>query len=216
MGTQWKWLSSRTLPVRCLPHHSGPLESCGQQKQSCTLTSYPIIRSVGDPCSPPIFPERGEGRKSRELSGPQHPRSQAGNSGAELGFHVASYSREEMRQVQSLRGVEMGLIHREARDWLGADLREGVAAGPGGHVGGSGAVSSLAVKLAWVPGPASVFTVGSQRHSSLGGDSTQVLTPSCLSGPPGGKGVGTGQLPAAVTVAVTPGEHDPPGLLTHL
>lgn len=79
---------------------------------------------------------------------PSLPPAQAGDSGAELSFHVASYSREEVRQVQSLRGVEMGLIHGEARDWLGAELREGVTAGTSGARGGSGAVSSPAVKLA--------------------------------------------------------------------
>lgn len=110
-------------------------------------------------------------------------------------------------------------------DGTGSRGSEGLAGGGAerrrgrGHQGaheGFGAVSSTAAKLAWVPGPASVFTAGSQRHSSLGGDSTHVLTPSCPSGHQGGKGRGTGQLSAVVTAAVTPGEHDPPGLLTHL
>lgn len=47
-----------------------------------------------------------------------------------------------------------------------------MAAGTTGVLGGSRAVSSLVVKLVWLPGPASIFIVGSQHHSSLGGDST--------------------------------------------
>lgn len=79
-----------------------------------------------------------------------------------------------------------------------------MAAGNTGVLGGLRAVASLAVKLVWVSGPASVFMVGSQHHSSLWGDSTFILTPSYLSGPQGETGKGTGQLPAEVTEVTPP------------
>lgn len=92
-----------------------------------------------------------------------------------------------------------GLLGVEAGEGL-----SGVAVDTTGVLGGSRAVASLAVKLVWVPGPASVFMVGSQHHSSLRGDSTFILTPSYLSGPQGEKGKGTGQLPAEVTEVTAP------------
>lgn len=92
-----------------------------------------------------------------------------------------------------------------------------MAAGTTRVLGGSRAVASLAMKLVWVPGPASVFMVGSQHHSSLRGDTTFILTPSYLSGPQGEKGKGTGQLPAEVTEVTLPpqGNMTLLGLLTH-
>ena len=79
---------------------------------------------------------------------------------------------------------------------------------------GSGAISSPAMKLAWVLGLMSVLTGGSRHHNSLGGDNTLMVTPSCLSGAQGGNRKGTGQLSVAVTVGgpQPPRAHGLPGL----
>ena len=97
--------------------------------------------------------------------------------------------------------------------WLGLRLKNGCQAGLQaleGHLGIQGCASwcgSLGQCLSSWQALSIIVIWGA------GGESMLILTPSCLSGPQGGKGKGTGQLPAAGMLVCPPQRNRT--LLTH-